>query len=147
MHPNQKASPEMVRNSRAQTITTKYLAPTNNRGARVKATNSAGISVTVAWDYGIEDHDNHDNAARALLNKLEWAGGEWIGGANGTGSFVYVMGAVACETYSSNELARIPAGESVKVKFYSESGADTKHLNLNAESAAAIRAFLTKLGF
>ena len=51
-------------------IVTKYLGPTNTRGARVKATCDAG-SVTVAWDYALNEEDNHNAAARALILKLE----------------------------------------------------------------------------
>ena len=58
-----------------QAITTKYLGPTDYRGARIKATCQAG-SVTVPFPY--EDSD-HDAAARALIAKLGW-GGQWVSG-------------------------------------------------------------------
>lgn len=54
-----------------QAITTKYLAPTNTRGARVKATASAG-SVIIAWDHALNPVDNHYAAALALTDRMEW---------------------------------------------------------------------------
>lgn len=61
-----------------QAITTKYLGPTNYRGARVKATCEAG-SVTVSWDHALGSEENHDAACRALALKLGWHG-QWLGG-------------------------------------------------------------------
>lgn len=55
-----------------QAIETKYLGPTNTKGGRVKATADAG-SITVEWDHALNIHDNHEAAARALLDKLDWA--------------------------------------------------------------------------
>lgn len=52
-----------------QAIKTKYLAPTNNCGSRVKATCNSG-SVTVPWDYSQEPFVNHRDAAYALQLKL-----------------------------------------------------------------------------
>jgi hypothetical protein len=54
-----------------QAITTKYLCPTNHRGARVKATAQAG-SVTVSWDYALNADGNHTAAAQALAEKMGW---------------------------------------------------------------------------
>ena len=54
-----------------QAITTKYLAPTNSRGARIKATAEAG-SVTVPYDHALNAFDNHHAAAVALANKFGW---------------------------------------------------------------------------
>ena len=68
-----------ITHSRCQTISTKYLAPTNNRSARVKATSTSGISVVVAWDYADDDAGNHARAAEALIAKLNWRG-DWVGG-------------------------------------------------------------------
>lgn len=73
-----------------QAITTKYLGPTNNRGARVKAKCQAG-SVTIAWDHSKDSDENHDAAAKALAVKLGWLG-VWHGGAlpDATG-YCYVL--------------------------------------------------------
>lgn len=54
-----------------QAIQTKYLGPTNHRGARIKATCDSG-SVTVSWDYSHNVEDNHRLAAEALSLKLGW---------------------------------------------------------------------------
>ena len=60
-----------------QAITTRYLGPTNYRGARVKA--SAGTyreSVTIPYSYGDQrmDEDAHAAAALLLARKLGWPG-------------------------------------------------------------------------
>ena len=57
-----------------QAITTKYLAPTNTKGARIKAT-SAGQSITIAWDYAKNAFDNHYIAARLLSVENGWIHG------------------------------------------------------------------------
>lgn len=61
-----------------QAIVTKFLGPTNHRGARVKAMASAG-SVVVSWDYAEGIDANHARAAKALADKFGW-GGSWAGG-------------------------------------------------------------------
>lgn len=72
-----------------QAIVTKFIAPTNNRPSRVKATAAAG-SVTVSWDYGLNQDANHTAAARALVEKMGW-GGQWVGGGMpGNDGNVYV---------------------------------------------------------
>lgn len=68
-----------------QAIVTKYLGPTNHRGARVKATAQAG-SVTIAWDHALETDYNHLSAAIALANKYSWLVGHSLeGGAMPSG--------------------------------------------------------------
>jgi hypothetical protein len=68
-----------------QAIVTKFLGPTNTRGARIKATCQAG-SVTVPYGYANVDEE-HKKAVVALLFKLDWAG-SWVGGGtpDGTGN-------------------------------------------------------------
>jgi hypothetical protein len=52
-------------------VQTKYIGPTDHRGARVKAKNMAsGKSVTISWDHGLSVFENHAMAARALYEKL-----------------------------------------------------------------------------
>lgn len=65
-----------------QAIITKYLGPTNHRGARVKATAQAG-SITLSWDDALDVEDNHTSAARALCKKFHWPfpPGSMVGGA------------------------------------------------------------------
>lgn len=138
----------MITPSRCQTITTKYLAPTNNRRARVKATSTSGISVTVAWDHSNDDAGNHTRAAEALIAKLGWTG-DWAGGVLKGGRchcFVAVPTAKPTgDSYYTKELTRVE-GTYAKVKVTSDKG-ESKWLNLNPDSAAAIRAFLASRGF
>lgn len=63
-----------------QAIETRYIGPTDHRGARVKALAEAG-TVTVPWDDGLDSVDNHNAAARALVVKLGWADRTWYRGA------------------------------------------------------------------
>jgi len=63
-----------------QTITTKYLGPTDYKGSRFKATHSGGFtSVTMSMDYGMEHAGNHTRVASMLAEKLNWEG-DYIGG-------------------------------------------------------------------
>ena len=54
-----------------QAIVTKYLSPTNRRGARIKAAAQAG-SITAPWDYDLDTCANHRAAALALAGKFKW---------------------------------------------------------------------------
>lgn len=54
-----------------QAIITKYLGPTDHRGARIKAIADAG-SVMVHWDHALNVEDNHQRAATALAEKFRW---------------------------------------------------------------------------
>lgn len=58
-----------------QAIMTKYIGPTNTRGARIKATTGSGhASVTVPYDHALPDEAVHWVAARALIVKMGWKG-------------------------------------------------------------------------
>jgi hypothetical protein len=49
-------------------VQTKWLGPTNHKGAHVRATNvSSGSTIVVSWDYALSTCENHIAAARALL--------------------------------------------------------------------------------
>jgi len=74
-----------------QAISTKFLGPTDSRGARVKAACEAG-SLTAPWDYSLGIEANHAHAARDLAMKLGWAG-HWYGGGLSGAGFVFVMAA------------------------------------------------------
>jgi hypothetical protein len=77
-----------------QAIITKYLGPTNSRGARVKATAQVG-SVTVGWDYALNAEQNHERAMEALAAKFDWPMSRFAGGATPDGrgyAFVDVTG-------------------------------------------------------
>lgn len=54
-----------------QAIRTKYLGPTNTRGARIKATCEAG-SLTISYLYHLSTNDMHRKAAFELMEKLGW---------------------------------------------------------------------------
>jgi hypothetical protein len=54
-----------------QAIVTKYLNPTDTKGARIKATCDAGY-VTVPFDYAGTEEQTHASAAMALVRKLGW---------------------------------------------------------------------------
>ncbi len=72
-----------------QAIQTKFLPPTNAKGARVKAWCDAG-SITLPWDHARDVQKNHENAFISLVNKLGWRG-EWTSGTAERGSFGYVF--------------------------------------------------------
>lgn len=54
-----------------QAIKTRYLGPTDYRGARIKASAQAG-SVTISYDYALNSDANHKAAAQALIDRLDW---------------------------------------------------------------------------
>lgn len=58
--------------SRVKAIFTKYIGPSNVRGARVKATDEDRNSVTLSWDHALDSLDNHRAAAEALIKKMKW---------------------------------------------------------------------------
>ena len=55
-----------------QAIQVKYLGATNTQGNRVKAIACCDESVTLAYDYELEQSDNARVAALELIKKLEW---------------------------------------------------------------------------
>lgn len=69
-----------------QAIKTKYMGPTDYRGARIKASAEPG-SVTVPYDHALNPEQNHAAACLALAEKLDWDWGEWIGGSLDSGDF------------------------------------------------------------
>jgi len=71
-----------------QTITTKYLGPTETKGARIKAVTFGGTSVTVPFDY---NGDPHNIAMIALRDKLGWNLHKCVSGSTKTGCvFVFI---------------------------------------------------------
>ena len=68
-----------------QAIVTKYIGPTNTKGARIKAI-AAGGSVTVPFDY---EGNEHEIAAKALCAKFGWPW-DHISGSLPDGSDVWV---------------------------------------------------------
>lgn len=74
-----------------QAIETRFLGPTNHRGARVTARANAG-RVTIGWNFESSVEQNHWRAAEALAVCLGWAWGDhWVcgGSADGLG-YVFV---------------------------------------------------------
>lgn len=58
-----------------QAIITKYLSPTDTKGARIKAyASDARPSLTIPWDHAWSAERNHEFAAKILLERLGWAG-------------------------------------------------------------------------
>ena len=55
-------------------ITTTYKGPTNCRGSRIIATDSDGNRLTVSYDYAKNSEGNHQAAAVALCERMEWRG-------------------------------------------------------------------------
>ena len=70
-------------------IQTKYLGPSNFRGARIKAFDCDGNSVTIPYPYELSGEDVHRKAAEALRDKMRWSG-ELIGGSIKSG-YVFVF--------------------------------------------------------
>ena len=56
-----------------QSIKTKYLGPTNYRGARIKAS-AEKHSVIISYPYELNAEQAHIEAAKQLMNKLGWKG-------------------------------------------------------------------------
>ena len=78
-----------------QAIQTRYMTPTNTKGARIKAQCDAG-TLYVAWDHGLSVEQNHQVAAQELIRKLDWtqeAGykGDWVGGCLPDGSYAFCL--------------------------------------------------------
>ena len=76
-----------------QAIQTKYLCPTNSRGARIKATCAAG-SITISYPYELSGQAVHRKAAEALVNKLGWIDphyGGLLGGCLPNGDYCFVF--------------------------------------------------------
>lgn len=63
-----------------QAIQTKYLGPTNSRGARIKVWAEAGAMI-VSYDHALSAERNHVEAIRKYAEKWGWFGRWTIGGA------------------------------------------------------------------
>lgn len=79
-------------------IETHFICPTNFRGARYKAVAlGTGHTITIGGDDALNSDQNHDNAVRALVDKLGWTKapdnryGDWYRGDGGKRGYVYVM--------------------------------------------------------
>ncbi len=81
-------------------IVTKYHGPTNTKGSRISASDQDGNRVTISYDHA-SSHPHRD-AARALLQKMNWDG-VWHEGSLAHGGYVYV-----CETGDTVQVDRCP---------------------------------------
>jgi hypothetical protein len=70
-------------------ISTRYLGPTNYRGARITAFDSDRNRITVSYPHGLSGEAVHRVAAEALRDKMGWTG-RLIGGATRDG-YVFVF--------------------------------------------------------
>ena len=70
-------------------IQTKYLGPTNYKGARIKASDEDGNSITIPYPYELSGETVHRKGAEALKDKMDWKG-ELIGGSLKNG-YVFVF--------------------------------------------------------
>jgi len=76
-----------------QAIQTKYLSPTNSRGARIKATCAAG-SITISYPYDLSGQACHRAAVDALLFDLGWDKDTFpplLGGQLNNSDYVFVF--------------------------------------------------------
>ena len=75
-----------------QSIQTRYIRPTNTRGARIKATTSSGLSVTVSYDHALSYADAHWPAVQELIKKyhLEWGNKFAVGASTDDRGYVFV---------------------------------------------------------
>ena len=67
-----------------QAIETRYVGPTNFRGARIVATSECGFRSVYDWDHELDQFANHREAARRFAAEHEWFG-DWVGGATKRG--------------------------------------------------------------
>lgn len=73
-----------------QCITTRYLPPTNNRGARIKAECSAK-SIVIPYPYEYEQDQAHRYAAIVLQTQLNWHNLQLVTGTDKSGNYQHVM--------------------------------------------------------
>ena len=71
-----------------QYIKTRYLQPTDNKGSRIKATASNGQTLTIPYDYALNEEPLHAKAALELAAHLGWSA-EYAAGAGDDG-YVFV---------------------------------------------------------
>lgn len=55
-------------------IETKFIAPTDHKGARIRATDGCGNTVILPYPYDIDSGNAHCFAAKSLCEKMKWEG-------------------------------------------------------------------------
>lgn len=68
-----------------QSIATKYIGPSNCKGARIKAIASGGAYVFEPYHHEYDPDRNHREAVRKLCHKLGWKG-HMVAGATTDGT-------------------------------------------------------------
>jgi hypothetical protein len=80
-----------------QAIQTKFLCPTNTKGARIKASCAAG-SITISYPHELSGQAVHRKAAEALVAKLGWDEiASLLGGCLPNGDYCFVFNAKLSE--------------------------------------------------
>ena len=78
-----------VINTHRVSVVSKFLAPTNHRGARVKVKRSdhrsGDVCLTVSWDYALGTSENHAEAIRQYIELMDWDQGDWVVGSTDDG--------------------------------------------------------------
>ena len=75
-------------------ITTKYLGPTDTRGARIKATSPGGRTAVYSWNHAGGETENHATAAAALASKVyDWPAESFrlCGGCTTDGRYAFTV--------------------------------------------------------
>lgn len=72
-----------------QAIRTNVLGCTNTKPTRIKA-ECYSSSLTVNWNHSLDIEENHEHAARRLMEKLGW-NFEFISGTLKDGAMVHVL--------------------------------------------------------
>lgn len=72
-----------------EAITVKFIALTNQCGARLKAKCAAG-SIVVGYPQDLDQAEAHEYAFKQLMLKLNWDSVGWASGVIHTGEYVYV---------------------------------------------------------
>jgi hypothetical protein len=71
-------------------IETRYVGPTNTRGARIIATDSDNNRVSIPYPHELSGEAVHLKAAEALRDKMGWTGNLIAGGTKRGYCFVFV---------------------------------------------------------
>lgn len=85
-------------------IFTRFVGPTNTRGARIIASDEDGNKVTVSYPYELSGEACHRLAADALCKKMNWTGTLISGGHKRGYVFVFGPDYSACSR-ASNRIA------------------------------------------
>ena len=75
-------------------IVTKYMGPTNFRGARIKAIAKSGpaLTITISYPHELSQSEAHASAAVALCERMKWNPVSLHQGHAPGDGYVFVMG-------------------------------------------------------